>query len=128
MAKVRAAMKTTTADFIIAVLVILSLAMGFVANYDNHTFASCIANYANQNSAVLVTRSTLTQRQIELTIQENSALDDLIARITNAKTHSDVANAFVIYNNQTASFKAAQAQLDQEKAAHPFPPPPKEVC
>lgn len=119
--KLRLALRTETADLVIALLVVLSLIVGLVNTHYRHLsdlrvqqFTACVAQFDNANRASEVARSMLQQKEAD-------AVTAVILAVADAHTSSDVKNAL-------AEFVSASNLIKREKELNPIPDPPEEVC
>lgn len=133
---IRKFLASTTVDVIIRVVVVLSLAVGGVAFYQNRELTKCVANYNNANNArsVALVAATDQERAADRkTADAQSALflSPILGKPLPEQTpaeHADLIRLFRAYQVALTEQSKERATADDARRDHPIPDPPKQVC
>lgn len=123
-------------DVIIRVTVVLSLAVGAVAFYQNRELTKCVAAYNNANNArsVALTEATNEERAAERKADDAQAalfVSPIVSKPAKERTAAEQAELlrlFRAYQVALTEQTKERASADDARRDHPIPDPPKQVC
>jgi len=127
---------SSAVDIIIRVTVVLSLAVGGVAFYQNRELTKCVAAYANVNNArsVALTSAAEQERTAERMADDAQAalfLSPILTKPTAQQTvaeQTEVLRLFRAYQTALTNQTKERATADDARRDHPIPDPPSAVC
>jgi uncharacterized protein HemX len=132
--RIRKFLASATVDVIIRVVVVLSLAVGGVAFYQNRQLTKCVAAYNNTNNArtVALTNATNEERNAGRRADDAQAalfLSPLVGKTDQTPAeHAEVLRLFRAYQVALTEQKTERATADDARRDHPIPDPPSAVC
>lgn len=102
-----------TSMFVFVAVMLMLIFSGFSV-VRGMSYTRCVANYNNSTNAYLRQRAMLVDA-------EDVAVSHVILAVANANTPMEIEYAL-------GNYVIAQAAIDEQRAQHPIPAPPSEVC
>lgn len=131
---IRKFLASAMVDVIIRAVVVLSLAVGGVAFYQNRELTRCVANYNNANNArsVALVVATDQERTADRTADDaQSAL--FLSPVLNKPQptpadRAELLRLFRAYQVALTEQRKERSAADDARRDHPVPDPPSAVC
>lgn len=120
--------RITGTHLVLALLLVLALGsvvQGYVYNTVTQRIAECTRGYSNGFADAIEARSAATAAWQEALDQWMTTLNALMTQTPPA---GDPAAARQRFTDATAQYLHRRAEAQAEQRAHPYPPPPRDVC
>jgi len=114
MVDVRRIMDSTAAGLVVALAVLFTMGLTVFNSVVARDYSKCVAQYTEQYS-------TAAQQRSALASQQQGSVTKVILAVARSESREETRAALNIFVQE-------QDQIAQERAEHPIPDPPSEVC